>query len=121
LRRRPPRGRVELLSLCWDVVCGFLRGIDGAKRQSMRPAGNRAGELSLMRRVWYHKTIASYYCCFLLLAAGKKEKAIKYIVITTAYSGVQMVRSYRRHYLYSGDMYLLFTNSCIHVFTFDYE
>jgi hypothetical protein len=74
LRSRPPRGRVELLSLCCDVVSGFSRGIEGAKRQSMtsvhevtaeegrgrkcffvRPAGNRAGKLSLMRRVWYHK------------------------------------------------------------------
>jgi hypothetical protein len=64
---------LEDLSLCCDVVCGFSRGIDGAKRQSMtsvgevteeegrgrkcfivRPAWNRAGELSLMRRVWYH-------------------------------------------------------------------
>jgi hypothetical protein len=78
LCRCPPRGRVELLSLCCNVVCGFLRGIDGAKRQSMtsvgevtaeegrgrkcflvRPDGNRAGKLSLMRRVWCHKTVAS--------------------------------------------------------------
>jgi hypothetical protein len=25
----------------------------------VRPAGNRTGDLSLMRRVWYHKTTAS--------------------------------------------------------------
>jgi hypothetical protein len=25
----------------------------------MRPAGNQTGDLSLMRRVWYHKTTAS--------------------------------------------------------------
>jgi hypothetical protein len=31
----------------------------------VRPAGNRTGNLSLMRRVWYHKTTASAWkgCC----------------------------------------------------------
>jgi hypothetical protein len=44
LRRRPPRGRVKLLSLCCDVVCGFSRGIDGAKRQSMTSVGEITAE-----------------------------------------------------------------------------
>jgi hypothetical protein len=61
---------------CCSVLCGFSRRVDGAKRQSMtsvgevtaeegrekffvHPAGNRTGDLSLMRRGWYHKTIAS--------------------------------------------------------------
>jgi hypothetical protein len=58
------------------VLCGFLQRVDGAKHQTMtsvgevtaeegrekffvHPAGNRTGDLSLMRRGWYHKTIAS--------------------------------------------------------------
>jgi hypothetical protein len=44
LSRCPPCGRVELLSLCCDVVCGFLRGIDGAKRQSMTSVGEVTAE-----------------------------------------------------------------------------
>jgi hypothetical protein len=80
----PPRGRVELLSFCCDVMSyavlcgyrGFLRQMapyvydvsregdsdsveSGEKSFFVRPAGNRGGNLSLMRRVWYHKTTAS--------------------------------------------------------------
>jgi hypothetical protein len=61
---------------CCSVLCGFLRRVDGAKRQSMTSVGEvtaeegrekllctqpgiEPGDLSLMRRGWYHKTIAS--------------------------------------------------------------
>jgi hypothetical protein len=33
----------------------------------VHPAGNRTGDLSLMRRGWYHKTIASALTCLLLV------------------------------------------------------
>jgi hypothetical protein len=53
LRRRPPRGRVELLSLCCDVVCGFSRGIDGAKRQSMTSVGEVTEEEGRGRKLFF--------------------------------------------------------------------
>jgi hypothetical protein len=67
-----------LLRCCLVYDADFRGRIDGAKRQSMtsvgevtaeegrgrkcflvRPAGNRTGNLSLMRRLWYYKTTAS--------------------------------------------------------------
>jgi hypothetical protein len=46
----PDRVRVLLSK---TIKSGFFFGF------FVRPAGNRTGDLSLMRRVWYHKTTAS--------------------------------------------------------------
>jgi hypothetical protein len=52
-RRCPPRGWVELLSLCCNVVCGFSRGIDGTKRQSMTSVGEVTAEEGRGRKCFY--------------------------------------------------------------------
>jgi hypothetical protein len=53
LCRCPPCGRVELLSLCCDVVSGFSRGIDDAKRQSMTSVGEVTAEEGRGRKCFF--------------------------------------------------------------------
>jgi hypothetical protein len=84
LRRRPPRGRDEHVVFFGAMLtramlfCAMRIFAEGRWRQTSKydfsrrgdsrrgerkvfvhPAGNRTGDLSLMRRGWYHKTIAS--------------------------------------------------------------
>jgi hypothetical protein len=84
LRRRPPRGREEhvvffsAMLTCAMLFCAMRIFAEGRWRQTSKydvgwwgdsgrgerkvlvhPAGNRTGNLSLMRRGWYYKTIAS--------------------------------------------------------------
>jgi hypothetical protein len=53
---------------------GEVTAEEGREKFLVHPAGNRTGNLSLMRRGWYHKTIASAFDGHALHWPDKKEK-----------------------------------------------